>query len=172
MFKIIGADGKQYGPVTAEQIRQWLAEGRARPETLAQAEGTTDWKPLGQFPDFAATAPAGVVPPPVAPSTPPVPPSPPAVCPAHNKMAVNGFVMGVISVTIGLVCCGPVFGILGIIFSSIGLSQIEHGPATQTGKGLAVWGLALSILGLIISTGCAVLFGLGRGFSYRTMYWH
>ena len=43
MFKIIGADGKQYGPVSVEQIRQWLAEGRAKPETLAQAEGSADW---------------------------------------------------------------------------------------------------------------------------------
>jgi len=28
-YRIIGADGKTYGPVGIEQIRQWLAEGRA-----------------------------------------------------------------------------------------------------------------------------------------------
>ncbi len=53
MYKIIGADGQEYGPVTAEQIRQWIGEGRANAQTRAQAEGSTDWKPLGDFPDFA-----------------------------------------------------------------------------------------------------------------------
>ena len=28
MYKIIGADKKEYGPITADQLRQWLAEGR------------------------------------------------------------------------------------------------------------------------------------------------
>ena len=28
MYKIIGADGKEYGPISAEQLRQWLNEDR------------------------------------------------------------------------------------------------------------------------------------------------
>ena len=28
MYKIIGGDQKEYGPIGAEQIRQWIAEGR------------------------------------------------------------------------------------------------------------------------------------------------
>jgi len=27
MYKIIGADGKQYGPISIEQMRQWIADG-------------------------------------------------------------------------------------------------------------------------------------------------
>jgi len=38
MFKIIGADGKQYGPVSADQIRQWLAR-RSRQVRDARASG-------------------------------------------------------------------------------------------------------------------------------------
>ena len=49
MYKIIGADGQAYGPVNAEQIKQWIVEGRARSETLVQAEGATEWKPLTAF---------------------------------------------------------------------------------------------------------------------------
>lgn len=72
MFKIIGADGQQYGPVSGAQIRQWMAENRVRAETLVQAEGTSDWKPVSSFPEFAdvrstpptITPPAGVYPPP------------------------------------------------------------------------------------------------------------
>jgi len=53
MYKIIGADGKEYGPVSADQIRQWIAEGRVVAQTKAQAEGTTDWRPLSDFAEFA-----------------------------------------------------------------------------------------------------------------------
>jgi len=38
-YKIIGADGLEYGPVSAEQIRQWMAEGRVNSKTKLQAEG-------------------------------------------------------------------------------------------------------------------------------------
>jgi uncharacterized membrane protein len=58
MYKIIGADGKQYGPVTAEQLRLWIREGRANAQTRAQAEGTDEWKPLGEFLEFADQTPA------------------------------------------------------------------------------------------------------------------
>ena len=53
MYKIIGADQREYGPVTAEQLRQWIAEGRAGPQSQVRAEGTADWKPLRDFPEFA-----------------------------------------------------------------------------------------------------------------------
>jgi uncharacterized membrane protein len=53
MYKIIGADQKEYGPVTAEQLRQWLAEGRVNGQTSVQSEGATEWKPLAAFPEFA-----------------------------------------------------------------------------------------------------------------------
>ena len=57
MYKIIGADGKEYGPVTADQLKQWIAEGRVNAQTRVLLEGTTDWKPLSAFPEFATTPP-------------------------------------------------------------------------------------------------------------------
>lgn len=56
MYKIIGADQKEYGPISAEQIRQWIAEGRVNGQTQVCAEGTQDWKPLAAFPEFGFTA--------------------------------------------------------------------------------------------------------------------
>ena len=52
MYTIIGGDGSEYGPVPAEQIRAWIAAGRANLETQAKAAGTEEWKPLGEFADF------------------------------------------------------------------------------------------------------------------------
>jgi hypothetical protein len=55
-YKIIGGDQKEYGPVTVEQLRQWLAEGRVNGQTLVQPEGESGWKPLNSFPDIAPLA--------------------------------------------------------------------------------------------------------------------
>jgi uncharacterized membrane protein len=53
MFHMIGGDGQEYGPVTAEQLREWIAAGRANGETKIRAEGSTEWKPLSQLPEFS-----------------------------------------------------------------------------------------------------------------------
>jgi hypothetical protein len=53
MYKIIGADQKEYGPVTIDQIRQWISENRVNAQTRARAEAEPDWKPLSAFPEFA-----------------------------------------------------------------------------------------------------------------------
>jgi len=42
MYKIIGSDQKQYGPVSENDLRQWIAQGRVNAQTLIQAEGQTD----------------------------------------------------------------------------------------------------------------------------------
>jgi hypothetical protein len=52
-YKIIGGDGQQYGPVTADELRQWIAEGRLNAQSLVQFEGASKWKPLGGFSEFA-----------------------------------------------------------------------------------------------------------------------
>ena len=54
MYKIIGTDGRQYGPIDAEQIRRWLVDNRVNAHTLAQGENSTEWKPLISFPEFAS----------------------------------------------------------------------------------------------------------------------
>ena len=54
MYKIIGADQKEYGPISGDQIRQWMSEGRVNAHTRARLEGEQDWKPLSEFPEFAA----------------------------------------------------------------------------------------------------------------------
>jgi len=51
-YKIIGGDGQQYGPVTADELRQWIAEGRLNAQSLVQIEGGSEWKPLGGITDF------------------------------------------------------------------------------------------------------------------------
>ncbi|EEF59881.1 DUF4339 domain-containing protein [Pedosphaera parvula] len=155
MYRIIGANHVEYGPLTAEQLRQYILEGRADANTQAKFEGTENWKPLGTFPEFAAAlnpAPAGY-----ASSPPPAPGSLPA---KTNGMAITSLIFGILSLLIGWACCGPLLSLLGIIFGIIGISQTNKSSGTQTGKGMAITGIVLSILGLIISVIIIVIFGL------------
>ena len=64
MFTIIGADGREYGPVSVDQVKGWVAAGRANGQTKAKAEVSADWKPLADYPEFAGMVAAA--PPPVA----------------------------------------------------------------------------------------------------------
>jgi hypothetical protein len=52
-YKIIGGDLKQYGPVSGDDVRKWIAEGRLNAQSLVQAYGDIEWKQLSQFPEFA-----------------------------------------------------------------------------------------------------------------------
>jgi hypothetical protein len=52
MYKIIGADQREYGPVPIEQVRKWIAERRANGQTKAWSETSGEWKTLADFPEF------------------------------------------------------------------------------------------------------------------------
>src|SRR5688572_19809362 len=65
-YKIIGGDGRQYGPVTADELRVWIGERRLNPQSLIQFEGASEWKPLGSFPEFADAFGSTAAPPQIA----------------------------------------------------------------------------------------------------------
>jgi uncharacterized RDD family membrane protein YckC len=56
MFIIIGGDGKEYGPVTVDQIRTWIAAGRASLDTRAKAVGADEWRQLRDFAEFSGSS--------------------------------------------------------------------------------------------------------------------
>jgi len=89
MFKIIGADGKEYGPVTTELLREWVQQGRVGLQTQTRLDGSADWKPLSSFPEFGLGAGA-----------------PPLLSPAiRDDRASNKIAAGV---------CGILLGSLGV----------------------------------------------------------
>jgi Domain of unknown function (DUF4190)/GYF domain 2 len=167
MYKIVGADQKEYGPVTAEELRRWVAEGRADAQTRVQREGGTEWKLLGALPEFAS---AFAAPPPPQPT--PAPPAPPTLQPAPfagqppertNGMAIAGLALAIFGL---FQCCGPVFSTLGLIFSCLALSQISQ-HTKQRGRTLAIAGVILSLFGYLLFLGLISTFGLRRGWRRR-----
>ena len=54
-YRIVGADGRTYGPVDAAQLRKWITQGYANEQTWVPAEARRNWKQLAEFPEFAET---------------------------------------------------------------------------------------------------------------------
>jgi len=158
-YRIIGTDGKTYGPVGLEQIRQWLAQGRAESRTPVFVDGASDWTFLGLLPelagDFAGTPPRiGAVKPGGASAR------------GTNSFATAGLVCGLLAWT--CCCCVP-FNLLGLVFSIIALVQISSQPEPQEGRTLAIAGLVLSAANLLF------VFGLGLfrlALSPAALHWH
>jgi hypothetical protein len=151
MYKIIGVDGREYGPATAGQLQQWIAEGRANAQTPTLAPGAPEWKPLGALPEFA-----GHFAPPVPPVIGPLKPGTATAGQLRktNSFATAGLIFGILSLTC---CCGCPFNILGLVFSLIGLSQVNRHPELYEGRGLAIAGLILSAASLVLGFGLALL---------------
>jgi uncharacterized membrane protein len=52
-YIIIGGDQKEYGPITENDIRQWITEGRINAQTMAKGDGAAEWRALAAFPEFS-----------------------------------------------------------------------------------------------------------------------
>jgi hypothetical protein len=120
MFKIIGNDGKIYGPVPAEHIRAWIAQGRVESRTPVLPEDAADWTFLGLLPEFT----------PHFPGLPPLIPTTTKITRSNNGFATAGFICGIISC---ICCCGCPFNLFGLIFSIIALVQIQRQAEKQNG---------------------------------------
>jgi uncharacterized membrane protein len=55
MYTIIGGDGKEYGPVSIEQVRAWIAGGRANLSTRVKAAGSDEWKAIADCPEITGS---------------------------------------------------------------------------------------------------------------------
>jgi hypothetical protein len=67
-YTILGGDGQQYGPITAQQFRDWARDGRVNGQTQVLPTGTVAWCAASSLPELgsptAATAPVSISPPP------------------------------------------------------------------------------------------------------------
>ncbi len=134
MFKVIGKDGKEYGPTTAGEIRSWIRQGRLDAQSKIKPEGAADWKSLGEMPEFQdAFAPAP-------------PPAGGAPGPAKTSgLAVASLVLGALGFfTLGLTA------IVGLILGIIALVKINKSQGQLQGFAAAVVGIVLSALMVLL----------------------
>ncbi|MDP6794664.1 MAG: CD225/dispanin family protein [Verrucomicrobiota bacterium] len=104
-YKIIGADSREYGPVDIDEIRDWIAEGRADADTLVCEVGGNQWIKLRDLPDVAGSLPK------VATARP------------TGTLQINYLVPAILCT---LFCCLP-FGIAGILFAVQANAKVQQG---------------------------------------------
>jgi hypothetical protein len=141
MYRVIGADGKEYGPVTLEQLKTWVAESRLNAQTKVRAEGSAEWKAASDVPEIN-----GLLTSPGAPSLPPLS----APVPAGQKsqgLAITSFVLGILAV----LCFWILTGIPAIICGHIALNRSRRAPSQYGGGGFAIAGLSLGYASILLS---------------------
>lgn len=138
MYRIQGADHKEYGPASADQLRQWIAERRLNHYSLACLESDGIWKPLGQFPEFAADLAAQA---PLAPVPPPAPPTLATLTGSGGSEIPGGGFPGdreaAVSQAQGPAIGLIILGAMGLVFSLLGLlshfAGFDGPPALPSG---------------------------------------
>ena len=83
------------------------------------------------------------------------PPPPSYTVPPNKSLSVASMILGIISVTVGWMCFGPIPAIAAIILGSVALSQIKKDPERVTGKqfawvGVVTGGLALVMFAVVM----------------------
>lgn len=144
MYKILGADQKEYGPVTADQLRQWIREGRANAQTLVQGPESTEWRPLTAFAEFSdalTPAPSAI-------------PGPQASYSTMQPQVPNYLWQSIVCT----VCCCLPFGIVAIIFAAQVNGKLANGDvpgAMDASRKARLWcwlsfgfGLVANLVGL------------------------
>jgi prepilin-type processing-associated H-X9-DG protein len=138
MYKIIGADGKEYGPVSPDQLRHWLGEGRINAQPKVKSDTMTEWQALGALPEFAAQCAALAAAPPLASG---------ATASKVSGLAITSLVLGMLGMSL---CGGGITALVGLVLGIIALVKIKNSQGRLPGAGLAIAGTAVSVLALLM----------------------
>lgn len=126
MLWIIGGDQREYGPITNEQLRQWMREDRVNEHTLIRTKAGDQWRPLSDFPHLrfpGASAPAASHSEPTVKGFSCDPIS--AVIPYRNMPAVISYYLAVFSL---IPCLGIPLGLAAVVLGAIGLKRAREQP--------------------------------------------
>ncbi|MFZ0827087.1 MAG: DUF4190 domain-containing protein [Verrucomicrobiia bacterium] len=142
IYTIIGSDQKQYGLVTPDDVRRWIAEGRLNEQSLVKAQGDAEFRPLPDFPEFAdalaAKAGATLTPP-------PLPGVASGASAKTSGLAIASLVLGIL----GLFTCGAA-ALIGLILGIIAMVKVRQSRGALNGSGIALAGIIVSGIFLLM----------------------
>lgn len=157
MYKIRGADQKEYGPISAEQVRQWIAENRLNRYSLCEGGTSPGWRPLSQFPEFEES---------LRTSSPPPPPSSPTPTTPADQAATSNPPHDGTPAPSPTTAPSPTAGTFPTATASVGAYFPSGGPdsAAQAIQGPAIGLMVCGILGIVMALAGIPLNLMGIGF--------
>jgi hypothetical protein len=152
-YTVLGADGAHYGPITLDQLKIWIREGRVTPETKVLRSDTNSWLPAAQYVELELSAAA---PPLMAPAA-----NPPMFAstknPALEKQIKSGADWFFWIAGLSLINTVMNMSDAGIRFAiGLGVTQLVDVFAAKGGSMGSTFGIALSVL----TAGLFILFGV------------
>ncbi len=160
MFTIMGSDGKEYGPVTAGKLHEWMAGGRANLQTKVRRADDPEWKTLADFPEFAQFGSGGAsgTPPPAVPA-----PEIPAVPAVSAEAAIPQPMTGdASSIAAGLIARNASIDVFDCLARSFELWKANF---------LALVGITLLIVAVQTALGLIPLVGFLSGFFLNGVFY-
>ena len=145
MYKVIGADNREYGPISVEQLQKWISEGRINANTRVLPQGAADWKTLAEIPELSAMLYGTAGRPTVQTSGMPGPISP-VSGPPKEGLATASLILGLLSFF-----CLVLTGIPAVICGHIARSRAKTSPEAYGGAGMALAGLIMGYIGIALS---------------------
>lgn len=149
-YTILGPDGKQYGPVTAEQFRAWAREGRVGGQTQVWRSDTTEWCAASALPELGVAAPA------VQAIPAPIPASTVSEDPDLEKRVKNGaswlYTFAVFSLINSIAALA---GASWRFVIGLGVTQLIDDLAAHLGSSgkIVAFGLDLAVTGVLLALG-------------------
>lgn len=148
------AGGERHGPVSIIELRELIRAGLLANEDLVWREGLPDWIPVYGAAELRSLTKSDTLP--VIATSPGVPT--PADDGIHHTsgFATASIVLGIL----GLMTPFLIFNILATIFGSVALKAIAKSRIPLGGRGMALSGLVMGIVGLAV-WGMLILFWTG-----------
>jgi hypothetical protein len=166
-YKIIGGDGKEYGPVSLSQLKTWIGEGRVDGESRVMRADQSTWAPASSLTELSLTSASDAS---AAPPLPAPPPSPTATAPGLDQLRLANaarsgagwfyWIAGLSLINSALTLFGPGGGFV----IGLGITQVFD----VLGSGMGGAGRAVVMVLDLLAAGLFVLFG---AFAARRHAW-
>jgi hypothetical protein len=153
MYTLRDANQQEHGPLSAHEVRQWIANGQATRDTQARAAGEDRWRPLGQFIEFgpALDNTAAAAPPALPQSR------------MHRLLAIIALVLSILGFAVITAFAGIVLGIVALVLAKKRPHEFG-GPRLATAAiivGIA-WLIAIPTTGFFAFRNAQRQAGIGR----------
>jgi len=133
----VAIGGRQYGPVSQEELKAWITQGRVGAGDLVWSEGMAAWAAAGSRPELGLPAAPTAV-------APPFPP-PAAYQQPHRAGAI--LALGILGIVPCFIC-----GIIAWVMGNGDLRKMDEGTMDPAGRGMTQAGKICGIVGTIMAS--------------------